>query len=318
MSVAPGYEIDWNLVRTFVSVVEAGSLAGAARALEMAYPTVARHVQLLEANLGVALFDRSAAGLRLNDAGQQLADVAERMRREAMTLESIGESVRSATTGRVRVTIAEVFGDLIPELLGPIKDQPGAAERYVELIVSPQRLNLLDREADIAVRHVRPEQSELICRQVGGLPMGAWASRDYVAARGSATLESASGHLFIDGLSMRGFEVALARLGCRLDESQVAFRTDSLQSQRRAAEMGWGIAGLPNYMAERSPGLVAVFEDVPDPVKLEIWLVARPAMRQQPLLRMVFDALAEGLASRFGTGVSSPPQAAGSLSRVTA
>ena len=152
MSRAPGYEVDWNLVRTFVSVVEAGSLAGAARTLKLAHPTVARHIQQLENQLGVSLFERCAGGLVLNEAGQRLADVAERMRRQAMQLETACESVREKTTGRVRVTIAEVFADLFPELLAALKVEPGWDERYVELIVSPRRLNLLDREADIAVR----------------------------------------------------------------------------------------------------------------------------------------------------------------------
>ena len=67
MSRAPGYEVDWNLVRTFVSVVDAGSLAGAARTLKLAHPTVARHIQQLESQLGVSLFERCAGGLVLNE-----------------------------------------------------------------------------------------------------------------------------------------------------------------------------------------------------------------------------------------------------------
>jgi DNA-binding transcriptional LysR family regulator len=310
MSMAPGYEVDWNLVRTFVSVVEAGSLAGAARALELSHTTVARHVQQLETQLGVALFERGGGGLSLNDSGQRLAEVAGRMRREAMTLESVGESVRSATTGRVRVTIAEVFADMIPELLRPLQEQPGAAERYIELIVSRERLNLLDREADLAVRHIRPEQGELICRRVGILPMGAWASRDYVAEHGRPTLDKLEHHHFIDGLSTRAFALALERLGYRVPDAQVAFRTDSLESQRRAAELGWGIVGIPDYLAGRSEGLIRVLGEVPESVHLEIWLVARPAVRHQRLLKMVFDTLADELGSRFG--IRRPPQGASS------
>jgi len=311
MSMAPGYEVDWNLVRTFVSVVEAGSLAGAARSLKLAHPTVARHVQLLEAQLGVALFERGGGGLSLNDSGQQLAEVAERMRREAMTLESLGETVRSATSGRVRVTIAEVFADLLPELLAPLQEAPGATERYIELIVSPQRLNLLDREADVAVRHVRPEQGELVCRRVGVLPMGAWASNGYLAEHGEPSWDTLPRHRFIDGLSTRAFTVALERLGYSIPDAQIALRTDSLQSQRRAAELGWGIVGIPDYLAERTAGLVQVLGDAPESVGLEIWLVARPAVRQQQLLRMVFDTLAEGLANRFGVDRFHEPQGAG-------
>jgi len=302
MSMAPGYEVDWNLVRTFTSVVEAGSLAGAARSLELAHPTVARHIQQLEAQLGVALFERGSGGLALNESGQRLAEVAERMRREAMTLESVGESVRSTTTGRVRVTIAEVFSDLVPDLLRPLREQPGAHDRQVELIVSPERLNLLDREADLAVRHVRPDQGELVCRKIGLLPMGAWVSKAYLAEHGEPTLDNLARHQFVDGLSTRGFAVALKRFGYSVPDAQISFRTDSLQSQRRAAELGWGIVGMPNYLADRTPGLVQVLMDAPESVFLDIWLVARPAVRQQPLLKMVFDALAEGLSDRFGDG----------------
>lgn len=318
MSMAPGYEVDWNLVRTFVSVVEAGSLAGGARALNLSHPTVARHVQQLEAQLGVALFERGAGGLKLNDAGQRLVEVAGRMRREAMMLETVGESIRSTTAGRVRVTIAEVFADLIPALLLPLLDRPGAGERFIELIVSPQRLNLLDREADVAVRHVRPDQGELVCRRVGLLPMGAWASEGYVAEHGEPTLETVREHRFIDGLSTPAFSVALERLGYPIPEDQVVFRTDALQSQRRAAELGWGIVGIPDYLGEKTGGLVRVLGEAPEQVGLEIWLVARPAVRQQQLLRLVFDTLAEGLSQRFGAGSGSTDGAAEPSIRRTA
>lgn len=299
MSMAAGYEVDWNLVRTFVSVVEAGSLSGAARALELAHPTVARHIQQLESQLGVALFERTASGLVLNDAGQRLADVAFRMRREARTLESVGESVRSETTGRVRITIAELLADLLPELLAPLKDLEGAEARFIELIVSRERLNLLEREADLAIRHMRPEQTELVCRKLGAVPMGAWASEAYIARFGEPSMATLNEHRFIDGLSTRGFTLALARLGHKLPDSKVAFRTDSLQSQRRAAELGWGMVGLPDYLAERTPGLIKVLGDAPEAVALDVWLVARPAMRQQKLLRLVYDTLVEGLAEAF-------------------
>jgi DNA-binding transcriptional LysR family regulator len=312
MSMAAGYEVDWNLVRTFVSVVEAGSLAGAARALELAHPTVARHVQQLEGQLGVALFDRSASGLALNEAGQRLADVAVRMRHEARTLESVSESVRSETTGRVRITIADLLADLLPELLAPLKELEGAEARFIELIVSRERLNLLEREADMAIRHMRPEQTELVCRKLGSMPMGAWASAAYLERFGPPSMDNLDGHRFIDGLSTRGFTLALERLGHKVPDSQVSFRTDCLQSQRRAAELGWGLIGMPDYLAERTPGLIKVLGDVPEAVTLDIWLVARPAMRGQKLLRLVYDTLVDGLTGAFSSPLPKAAQGNGS------
>ena len=308
MSMAAGYEVDWNLVRTFVSVVEAGSLSGAARTLELAHPTVARHIQQLEGQLGVALFERTASGLALNDAGQRLADVAVRMRQEAKTLESVGESVRSEATGRVRITIAELLAELLPELLAPLKELEGAESRFIELIVSRERLNLLEQEADVAIRHMRPEQSELVCRKLGAVPMGAWASEDYLARFGAPSMATLNEHRFIDGLSTRGFTLALERLGHKLPDSNVAIRTDSLQSQRRAAELGWGLVGLPDYLGERTPGLIKVLGDAPEEVAVDIWLVARPAVRQQRLLRLVYDTLVEGLSEAFAGPTPLPVQ----------
>ena len=311
MAMAAGYEVDWNLVRTFVSVVESGSLSGAARALELAHPTVARHIQQLESQLGVALFERTSSGLVLNDSGERLADVAARMHQEARTLESVGESVRSETTGRVRITIAELLADLVPELLVPLNEMEGADSRFIELIVSRERLNLLEREADVAIRHMRPEQTELVCRKLGAIPMGAWASAEYLERFGQPTMDTLNEHRFIDGHSTRGFTLALERLGHKVPDTRVAFRTDCLQSQRRAAELGWGLVGLPDYLAERTPGLIKVLGDAPEAVALDIWLVARPAMRRQKLLRLVYDTLVEGLSEAFGGPQPLPTQFGG-------
>ena len=311
MAMAAGYEVDWNLVRTFVSVVESGSLSGAARALELAHPTVARHIQQLESQLGVALFERTSSGLVLNESGERLAEVAARMHQEARTLESVGESVRSETTGRVRITIAELLADLIPELLVPLNEMEGADSRFIELIVTRERLNLLEREADVAIRHMRPEQTELVCRKLGAIPMGAWASADYLERFGQPTMDTLDQHRFIDGHSTRGFTLALERLGHKVADTRVAFRTDCLQSQRRAAELGWGLVGLPDYLAERTPGLIKVLGDAPEAVALDIWLVARPAMRRQKLLRLVYDTLVDGLAEAFAGPQPKPAQRGG-------
>ena len=298
MSRTPADDLDWNLVRTFISVVDTGSLAGAARLLKLAHPTVARHVQQLESQLGIALFERSATGLKINESGARLADAAAGMRQNALAIESTTQTLKNASTGRVRVTVAEVFADLIPELLLPLRSESGG--RHIELVVSPRSLNLLEQEADVAIRHVRPAQSELVCRRVGALPMGAWASAEYIARHGRPTLETLGAHWFVDGAMAPRFSESLARLGYPIDKEQIVFRTDSLQAQRRAAEMGWGIVGMPNYLGARTLGLERVCTESTQRVELDIWIVARPAVRQQKLLKMVFERLGENLRGLFG------------------
>ncbi|MEE4359963.1 MAG: LysR family transcriptional regulator [Pseudomonadales bacterium] len=296
----PLSRLDWNLIRSFVAVVDQGSLARAARHLKLAHPTVARHVQQLEDALAMQLFERTASGLALNEAGSRLAEVARRMLDDALAFEAVSDAMKGSAAGKVRITVAEVLADLIPDLLRPLQDFSGEIERQFEILVSGDLLNLLEREADIAVRHVRPEQSDLLCRRAGALPMAAYASRAYVDAQGLPTLANLDGHWFVDGASEQRFALAVERLGQRIPQARVVFRSDSLQTQRMAAVAGWGVVALPVFLAEQTPDLVPVLTDSSEAVHLDLWVVARPSARSQLLLRQVGDLLAEGLRRRFG------------------
>ena len=294
-----GLEVDWNLVKTFVSVMDTGSLAGASRQLGFAHPTVARHIQQLETHLGLPLFERTATGLKANEAGERLAVVAARMRKDAMTFESVSAAVKTTPAGKVRITIAEVLVDLVPMLLSDLQDFSGQNDRQIELVISPKQLNLLEGEADIAVRHIRPSQSELVCRRVGGLPMAAFASADYLQEHGDLSTANLDQHWFVDGVSDQPFSMAVARLGYSIPQNRVAFRSDSLQAQVRAVQAGWGVAGLPVHVGEEA-GLVRVLRDAPTHVT-DIWVAARPGVRQQILLHLVFQKLSEALYERFAS-----------------
>ena len=282
----PAYELDWNLIRTFVAVVDGGSLAAAARQLGFAHPTVARHIQTLEQNLGVSLFERSSAGLAINEVGSQLAEAAVRMQKNAVAFEAVSDAVKTSSVGTVRITIAELFAELFPALLSPLQ-QFNTARRTVELVISNQSLNLLERECDIAIRHFRPVQAELICRKVGSLFFGAWASRDYIHANGTPTLETMHQHWFID--SGKGhFQQATERAGIPIPTDRIAFKTDSIVTQRHAALAGWGIVGLPLYLGAKEQDLVEVLR-TDNLFDLDVWVVARPQVRHTLMLKQVFE-----------------------------
>ena len=289
----PAYQLDWNLVRSFVAVVNGGSLAAAARQMGLSHPTVARHVQLLEQNLGVDLFDRTSSGLSINEAGTQLAEAAVRMQKNAIAFEAVSDVVKTSTVGTARITVAEILAELFPALLRPLQ-KFNQTERLIELIISDQSLNLLDRECDIAIRHVRPVQTELICRRVGSLPFAAWASSGYLADVGEPTLDTLLQHWFIDGVTHTRFTDAVEKLSNPIPPARVIFRTDSVLAQRKAAQAGWGIAGLPVYLGEQTPGLFQVLATQPT-FELEVWVVARPQVRHTALLKQVFDHVAAAL-----------------------
>lgn len=315
MATAIADGLDWNLVRTFNAVVRSGSLAAAARDLGFAHPTVARHIQMLEESLGLVLFDRTSQGLQLNDAGQRLAEAAVEMRRSALAFESASEAVRVAPPSVVRVTVADMFSEVIPDLLAAGLDgrseQSLLAENIaVELNVTNQNLNLLERDADIAIRLARPNQQELVARRVGDLPMAAFAMPGYLAEVGPLTDDTVSQHRFIDGISKHNFQLAAAKVGWSFSNDQIAFKSDSMVGQRAAMLAGLGVAGLPRYCVAGTEAVA--LDDKPESrVSLEVWLIARPELRNNVQFKTVFDALGAQLQQRlasYATLTSVSPQ----------
>lgn len=138
LSRRPLEALDWNLVRSFIAVVDAGSLTAAAKALGLAHPTVARHVQQLETALGIALFDRRPTGLALNRAGARLAASARGMRESARAFEQATSAVRSNGTGLVRITAPESLAGLLPALFTPLRDRDPGEQIRVDLLVGSE------------------------------------------------------------------------------------------------------------------------------------------------------------------------------------
>ena len=161
---------DWALVKSFLAVLDAGSLMGAARRLGAQQPTLSRHVAELEAQLGTPLFERTGRGVVPTAAALAIADAARQMGDGAETLARQLAGRRNATTGSVRITTSEVAAVwLLPGVLAELAAaEPGI---QIELLASNALDNLLRREADIAVRMVRPLQASLVARKLAELPM---------------------------------------------------------------------------------------------------------------------------------------------------
>ncbi|MCC5888668.1 MAG: LysR family transcriptional regulator [Gammaproteobacteria bacterium] len=287
-------DLDWNLVKTFVTVAECGSLAAAAAALGLAHPTVARHVQTLEATLGVPLFDRRASGLKLNAAGRNLVSAASEMQNGARAFEIATHAVRTAGSGLVRITASEFLADVFPELLAPLRQTGDEAATTIQLLVGNDLLNLLEGEADIAIRHVRPEQQDLVCRRLAGLPLGLYASRSYVAEWGQPTLDTVSRHRFIDSVSRPRLLREAKQRGLELHKEQFVFRSDYFAGRLSGAIGGWGIAVIPLHVARKHPDLLPVLVDTPD-MELDMWLVGRQDVRTTPYLKHAFATAGDTL-----------------------
>ncbi|HXQ12508.1 MAG TPA: LysR family transcriptional regulator [Caulobacteraceae bacterium] len=285
---------EWDLYRAFLAVLDTGSLSGAARRLGLTQPTLGRQIEALERALGgQALFTRSPSGLRPTDASLALRPHAEAMAAAAEALLRTASGAADEARGVVRVTTSQVMGaEVLPEILARFhEDHPEIA---IELVLSDRQEDLLRRDADIAVRMARPTQAALTARRIGAVPVGLFAHRRYLERHGApASLGQA-------GVSAIGFDrnlemlSALRALDIRLDREMFALRSDSDVAQMAALRAGFGVGACQYGIARRDPNLVPVLVDS-FRFDLECWVAMHEDLRANLRMRLMFDALAEGL-----------------------
>lgn len=292
-------EIGWELYRSYLGVLEEGSLSGAARAMGMAQPTVGRHIDALEKALGVALFTRSQTGLLPTDAARALQPFAQAMRSSAAALKRAAESQGSGIHGTVRVTASEVMGvEVLPPILAQL--QGAHPDLRVELVLTNRVQDLLQREADIAVRMTQPQQGQLIARRVGQVPLGLHAHTQYLHQRGTPqSLADLAQHALI-GFDEETPFVRAARKGFPVWQREAfAIRTDSDLAQLALLRAGCGIGVCQVALAARDPNLVHLLPGSV-PLRLETWLTMHEDLRNIPRCKVTFDALLQGLQAYMG------------------
>lgn len=286
--------LDWTLIRSFLAVVERKSLSAAARALGLTQPTIGRHIDALEATLGVTLFTRSVQGLKLEDAALDLVPHAKAMAATAAALERAATGEASDERGTVRITASDVIGaEVLPAIIAKLRARHPAIA--IELALSNRNENLLQREADIAVRMVRPTQQNLIARKIGDVPIQFYAHKSYERRRGlPKTLAELAAH---DVIGYDAQPLALAGVkpeGIDVRRDNFALRTDSDLAQIALLRAGAGIGGLQRQLAARDRDLVPVLHGAIR-LPLEMWLVTHEDLRTTRRVRVVHDLLAEGL-----------------------
>jgi DNA-binding transcriptional LysR family regulator len=285
---------DWALVKSFLAVLDAGSLMGAARHLGAQQPTLSRHIAELEAQLGVPLFERTGRGVAPTAAALAIADAARQMDDGAASLGRALVKSRDATTGKVRITTSMVAGCwLLPPIMARLQiEEPGIA---VELATSNQLANLLRREADIAVRMVRPAQSSLVARKLGEVAICAAAHRDYLVRAGLPRRpEELLRHRLIgydrDDTIERGF----AAMGFAIPSEQFVLRTDDQVAYGRLVAAGAGIGFVARYNVGHWPGVEPILPMLAIPA-LPCWLAVHREIRGNRIVRRVYDFLAEAI-----------------------
>ncbi|MBT9383001.1 LysR family transcriptional regulator [Pseudooceanicola sp. CBS1P-1] len=301
----PASALDWNAVRLFLAVARAGSLTLAAGRTGLSQPTLGRRIDALEAQLGTTLFLRGRRGVVLTDAGADLLVRAEAMAAEADAFQRAATGRKTVPAGDVRITASRVVSTY---LLPPILTALGQSDPqiHIDVVASDEVANLLRRDADIAVRMVRPTQPELIARKIGELRLGAFAAPSYVQAHGLPEPEAQSllshrllgydrSTLILDGLRAAGLQTT---------RDAFALRTDDQIVYAHLLASGAGIGFSPVALARRQ-GLIPVPLPVPIP-PLPVWLVAHRDLRTNAAVRRVSDVIARGLTRALQSKEAAP------------
>lgn len=301
-------DFNWQLVPTFLAAHEHGSLLGAARALGLSQPTVGRHVAQLESQLGTPLFERTGRGLVATPAAHRLADAARAMEAGAQSLLRGAHQSQTVLSGSVRLSASQPLACvLMPTLLLRLRAElPGI---QIELVVSNAISDLLRREADIAVRMVRPAQSSLVARKIGEIGIGAYAHASYLARAGvPRSPDELLSHRLVgmdtDDTLTRGF----AGMGIAIARERFVVRTDDHLAYGRLVAAGAGIGFLAHYHAAQTPGLQRLLPQLRIPA-LPCWLAVHREIRSSRVVRRVYDHLARALAAQLGSDNGQAPTA---------
>ncbi|MBL8708909.1 MAG: LysR family transcriptional regulator [Rhodospirillaceae bacterium] len=288
-----GNSLEWNDYRVVLAIHRTGGLAPAARALGVNHATVFRQVNAMEGRLGARLFDRHRSGYGLTAVGEVALAAAEAMEMQVLAAERRMAGGDLSLSGSIRVTAPD---DMVERLLLPMFVDFRARYPQIELeiIVDNRYLNLSRREADIAIRPTVAAPEAMIGINIGSLNMALYATSDWLAAAEGKAVTDLPWVGWEDGADSIAFGGFYRRLPAR---PVFVYRTNSLLAQVVAAEAGMGVAILPCFAGDTSPGLRRIpgFESVPGGA---LWILTHPDLRRAARIKSFIDFIAAALRRR--------------------
>jgi DNA-binding transcriptional LysR family regulator len=288
-------EPPWDLYRSFLAVLRLGSLSAAGRSLGLTQPTIGRHIALLQESMGGrVLFTRSQSGLLPTAAAHELRPHAEAMAAAAAAFMRTGSATLEEGAGVVRIAAADVVGvEILPAILSEFRIKNPTT--IIELSLSNQMADLLRRDADIAVRMVRPRQKALLAKRAGKVTLGFYAHRRYLERHGyPERLEDLARHTLLGFDRTLPFASLIKTLPLPISRELFAFRCDNDLAVLSALRSGFGVSLCQAQLARRDPDLLPLLQKQ-FKVELEIWIVMHSDLKRSSRMRKMFEHLADGL-----------------------
>jgi len=295
--------MDWDKLRVFHAVADAGSFTHAGEALNLSQSAVSRQISGLEESLNVTLFHRHARGLIPTEAGEMLyRTVHEVFAKLAMVEAKLGET-RERPEGQLTITTTVAFGSLwlTPRVKRFLERYP---EIELTIIQNDGELDLAMREADVALRFMPPRQPDLVQRQLVTMHYHCFASPEYIKQHGipQAPEELDQHKIIIYG---EKFKPPVERMNWLLEagaspenpKRRPILRVNNIYSMYRAVQSGLGIAALPDYFSQEAGNLVKVLPDLRGP-EVTIYFVYAEELRHSKKVEVFRDFLIRELAQR--------------------
>lgn len=299
---------DWNDLRYFLAVARHTSLSGAARELGVSQSTVLRRITTLEEGVGHQLFDRLPSGYVLLADGEDMLAQAQRIEEQVLALDRVMAGRCDSVGGSLRVATSDVLATTILD-----RHLPDFCRKYpelqIELLIGDDYVDLARRDADVAFRVGRPEQSALFGRQVTTLGWGLYGSADYLAQHPvSAETTDFAPHRFI------GFAGKMAAIGAatwlaeRVPDQRITYRTNNLMQLGEWLRLGFGLGLLPCVVGDAHADLMRAMPPIRE-LDREGWLVTHEDLKQNPRVQCFLREIGAAIASERHRHMGTPESA---------
>lgn len=296
-------QFDWNHARAFLVTAEEGSLSAAARALGTTQPTLGRQVAALEIELDVILFDRVGKQLVLTPSGLELVDHVRQMSQAATKVSLSASGQSQELNGEVCITASDAISVfLLPPIIKKIRETYPSIT--IDVRASDKLSDLSRREADIAVRNVRPTQPELIAKKICDVTARLYATPDYIDQLGRPLkIERLNKADFIGFNRSDEMLQPLKQLGLSLTPESLPVVSENFLFQWELTKTGAGVGIMMDTIGDKEPLVERALQDS-DGFVFPIWLVAHRQLKSSKRIRVVFDFLADSLAELKNNGNS--------------
>jgi DNA-binding transcriptional LysR family regulator len=283
---------DWNRARAFLATAEHGSFSAAARELGLTQPTLSRQVDGLEAELGVALFERIGRGLMITPNGQDLLDSVREMGVAAEKLSALASGHSEEVTGPIRISAGEVFASIgLPPIIAKLHAKH--PNLNIKIVPSNVPTDVLRRESDIAIRPYKPEHPDLICKKIKNSPLRLYATPKYLTEHSNLTsIADIKPENFIGFATTKLLLDGVDEIGLELTSDSFCIASDSHMVQWAMVKQGLGIGIMSEGIGDGEP-LVERFLPNMEPINFPTWLVSHRDLRTSKRVRTVFDFLCE-------------------------